>query len=103
MGILPSLRSYAKWFYGTIRVHENDEIYFLNLRHTMFNVRKVTFRYIRILPNFTIQQSIIISFNIVTELFGMCVVNYEVMDLQKWDKCNRGYFLHTKFVMWEHE
>ena len=40
------------------RSHENDEIYILNLRHTMmFNVHKVTFRYIRILPNLTIQQS----------------------------------------------
>ena len=25
------------------------------------------------------------------------------IDLQKSDKFNRGYFLHTKFVMWEHE
>ena len=40
-------------------VYENAEIYILNLRHTMFNVHKVTFIYIRILPNFTIQQSII--------------------------------------------
>ena len=66
----------------------------------MFNVHKVTFRYIRILPNVTIQQSI--SFNIVTKLFGVLLVNYEAMDLQKWHKCYRGYFLHTKFVMWEH-
>ena len=58
----------------------------------MFNVHKVTFRYIRILPNLTIQQTIIfISFNIVTKLFGVWVVNYEVMALQKWDKCIRGY------------
>ena len=70
----------------------------------MFNVHKVTIRYIRILPNLTIQQTIIfISFNIVTKLFGVWVVNYEVMALQKWDKCIRGYFLHSKFVMWEHE
>ena len=41
----------------------------------MFNVHKVTFRYIRILPNLTIQQTIIfISFNIVTKLFGVWVV-----------------------------
>ena len=84
--------------------YENAGIYILNLRHTMFNVHKVTFRYIRILPNLTIQQTIIfISFNIVTKLFGVWVVNYEVMALQKWDKCIRGYFLHSKFVMWEHE
>ena len=52
----------------------------------------------------TIQQTIIfISFNIVTKLFGVWVVNYEVMALQNWDKCIRGYFLHSKFVMWEHE
>ena len=44
-----------------LHVHENDEIYILNLRHTMFNVHKVTFRYIRILPNLTIQQSIHLS------------------------------------------
>ena len=67
----------------------------------MFNVHKVTFTYIRILPNLTIQQYI--SFNIVTKLFGVWVVNYEVMDLQKSHKCNRGYVLHTKFVMWEHD
>ena len=73
----------------------------LNLRHTMFNVHKITFICIRITPNFTIQQSIFS--NTVTKLFGVCVVNYEVMNLRKWDKCNRGYFLHAKFVMWEHE
>ena len=67
----------------------------------MFNVHKVTFRYIRILPNLTIQQSIYLS--TVTKIFEVWVVNYEVIDLQKSDKCNRGYFLHTKFVMWEHE
>ena len=67
-------------------------------------LHKVTFRYIIILPNLTIQQTIIfISFNIVTKLFGVWVVNYEVMALQKWDKCIRDYFLHSKFVMWEHE
>ena len=38
MGILLSLRSYAKWFHRALHVHENDEIYILNLRHTMFNV-----------------------------------------------------------------
>ena len=65
----------------------------------MFNVHKVIFRYIRILPN----SAVYISFNIVTNLFGVWVVNYEVMDLQKWHKCYRGYFLNTKFVMWEHE
>ena len=42
-------------------VHENDEINILNLRHTMFNVHKVTFTYIRILPNLTIQQYIYLS------------------------------------------
>ena len=44
-----------------------------------------------------------LSFNIVTKLFGVWVIHYEVMVLQKWHKCYRGYFLHTKFVMWEHE
>ena len=48
---------------SSLHVHENDEIYIKNLRHTMFNVHKVTFRYIRIIQNFTNQQSII-SFNI---------------------------------------
>ena len=91
-------------FIATCSLYENAGIYILNLRHTMFHVHKVTFRYIRILPNLTIQQTIIfISFNIVTKLFGVWVVNYEVMALQKWDKCIRGYFLHSKFVMWEHE
>ena len=37
----------------------------------MFNVHTVTFRYIIILPNFTIQH---ISFNIVTMLFAVRVV-----------------------------
>ena len=97
MGILHSLHSYAKWFHRALHVHENAEIYVLNLRHTMFNVHKLTFRYIRILPNFTIQLSI--SFNIVSKLFGVWVANYDVMDLRKWDKCNCGYFLHTKFVI----
>ena len=91
-------------FIATCSLYENAGIYILNLRHTMFHVHKVTFRYIRILPNLTIQQTIIcISFNIVTKLFGVWVVNYEVMALQKWDKCIRGCFLHSKFVMWEHE
>ncbi len=44
-----------------------------------------------------------IYFNIVTKLFGVWVVNYEVIDLQKWDKCNRDNLLHKKCVMWEHE
>ena len=47
-------------------------------------------------------SAVYISLNIATKLFGVWVVNYEVMDLQKSNKCNRGYFLHTKFVMWEH-
>ena len=68
----------------------------------MFNVHTVTFIYIRILPNVTLQQSIYI-FNIVTMLFAVWVVNYEVMDLQKRHKFNRPYYLHTQFVMWEHE
>ena len=73
-------------FIATCSLYENAGIYILNLRHTMFHVHKVTFRYIRILPNLTIQQTIIfISFNIVTKLFGVWVVNYEVMALQKWD------------------
>ena len=46
----------------------------------------------RILLNLTIQQSIYITFNIVTKLFWVWVVNYEVLDLQKSDKCNGGYF-----------
>ena len=41
-------------FYRFIKVCV--EFFFFNLRYTMFNVHKVTFRYIRILPNFTIQQ-----------------------------------------------
>ena len=48
----------CEWFHRALHVHENAGIYILNLLHTMFNVHKVTFRYIRILPNFTIQQSI---------------------------------------------
>ena len=36
-----------------------------------------------------------------TKLFGVLVVKYEVMDLQKWDKFKRGYFWHTKFGMWD--
>ena len=44
-----------------LHVHANDEIYVINLRYTMFNVHKVTSRYIRILPNFTIQQSVHLS------------------------------------------
>ena len=44
-----------------LHVHENDDIYILNLQYTMFNVHNVTFRYIRIVPNFTIQQSIYLS------------------------------------------
>ena len=28
------------------------------------------------------------------------MVDYVVMDLQKWDKCNRGYYLQTECVMW---
>ena len=35
-------------------------------------------------------SAVYISFNIVTKLFGVWVVNYEVMDLQTSDKCNRG-------------
>ena len=56
-------------------LHEKDEIYILSrilhLRHIMFNVHTVTFRYIRILPNFTIQHT---SFNIVTMLFAVRLV-----------------------------
>ena len=91
-------------FIATCSLHENDEMYILNLRHTLFNVHKVTFRYSQILPNSTI-HTVYNYINTITKLFGVCVVNYEVMDLQKWDKCNRSYFLHTKFVrpMWEHE
>ena len=68
----------------------------------MFNVHKVTFRYVSEF-NQIWQFSRTLSFNIVTKLFGVWVVNYEVMDLQKSDKCNQGYFLDKKFVMWEHE
>ena len=45
----------------------------------------------------------LLTYSVVTKLFCVWVVNYAVMDLQKSDKCNRGYFLNTKFVMWEHE
>ena len=49
------------------------------------------------------QFSSLYIFNIVNKLFGVCLVNYKVIDLQKLDKCNRGYVLQIKFVMWEHE
>ena len=48
-------------------------------------------------------SAVYISFKIVTMLFAVWVVNYEVMDLKKRHKCNRPYYLHTQFVMWEHE
>ena len=60
MGILLSPRSYAKWFHSCMYM-KMTKYFFFNLRHTMFNVHKVTFRYIRILPNFTIEPSIYIS------------------------------------------
>ena len=100
MGILPSLRSYAKWFHSYIHMKmTGEEIYILNLRHTMSNVHKVTFRYIIIISQFNSLYMFQHSYQVIWSL----VVNYEVMDLQKWDKCNRGYFLHTKFAMWEQQ
>ena len=41
----------------------------------MFNVHKVTFKYIRILHNSVVS----ISFSIVTKLFGVWMLAYEVM------------------------
>ena len=69
----------------------------------MFNVHTVTF----ILYTSEFYQishfSSLYIFNIVTMLFAVWGVNYEVMDLQKRHKFNRPYYLHTQFVMWEHE
>ena len=36
-------------------------LYIFNSRHTMYSVHKVTFVYLRILPNSTIQESIYLS------------------------------------------
>ena len=44
----------------------------------MFNVHKVTFKYIRILDNSVVS----ISFSIVTKLFGVWMLAYEVMAIQ---------------------
>ena len=68
---------------GFIATYENAGIYILNLRPKSHNSADYNF---------------FLSFNIVTKLFGVWVVNYEVMALQKWDKCIRGYFLHSNVL-----
>ena len=49
-------------------------------------------------------SAVCISFSMVERcLFGVWVVDCEVVDLQRLHRCYRGYFLHTGFVVWEHE
>ena len=48
MGILPSLHSYAKWFLSYTYMKMSKYIFYIyDIGPTMFNVHKVTLRYIQ--------------------------------------------------------